>query len=301
MFDGFNFSHLQMRYIKLAMDILLTYRPDGRTPALVQTDITDGIAVRDDFQAKLSLRNLADGEWLEAVATGHTLCVQIFPIMQSRYRKDAGSTRAIDKLPVDDRTPAESRDRMKALSALWASLPNPPNSLTPFVAWDTMDKAAFDAALALIITNEAAFLATEQPYELAQGKLHKVKAGWDDFITAALAQGRGQFLEGTPEREVIDAIPTAPAQQPPAQAVISSATSPAAGQAVIVCDALRGTSFDYFRKGPGDADFIKVGDDLIVKTLTLNGLVAGTHEFKVLPRNSRGIGSESDVSAVNVG
>jgi len=154
--------------------------------------------------------------------------------------------------------------------------------------------------LTLILTNEGLLLATEQPYELAQGKIHKIKAGWDDFITAALAQGRGQFLAGTPEREVIDAIPTAPAQQPPAQAVITSATSPAAGEAVLVYDAERGTSFDVFRKGPGDADFIKVGDDLIVKTLTLTGLVAGTHEFKVLPRNSRGTGPESEVSAVNV-
>lgn len=300
MFDLFNFSHLQMRYIKQGMDILAAWRPDGRTPAQVQTDITDGIAVRDDFQTKLSVRNLASGEWDEAVAAGHTLCVQVYLIMQSRYRKDAGSSKAIDRLPVDDRTPAETRDRMKAIAALWASLPNPPDSLTPFKAWDTLDLVAFNAALTLIITNEAAFLASEQPYELAQGKLHKVKTGWDDFVTAALMQGRGQFLNGTPEREVIDAIPTEPAQQPPAQAVITSATSPAAGQAVIVCDAPRGTSFDYFRKGPGDADFIKVGDDLIVKTLTLTGLVAGAHEFKVLARNSRGTGPESDVSLVNV-
>lgn len=300
MFEGFNFSHLQMRYIKLGMDLLPTFRPDGRTPAQVQTDITDGIAVRDDFQIKISVRNLANGELEEAITAGHTLCVQVYPIMVSRYRKDHGSTKAIDRLPVDDRTPAETRDRMKAISALWASLPNPPDSLTPFKAWDTLGRTEFDAALTLVTNNEAALLATEQPYELAQGRLHKVQAGWDDFITAALAQGRGQFLDGTPEREVIDAIPTAPAQQPPAKAVITSATSPAAGTATIVYEAERGTSFDVFRKGPGDADFLKVGDDLIVKTLTLTGLVAGNHEFKVLPRNSRGTGPESDVSLVNV-
>jgi len=301
MFDGFNFSHLQMRYIKTAMDAILNYRPDGRTPVQVGTDITDGVAVRDDFQTKLSVRNLANGEFEEAINAGHTLCVQVYPIMQSRYRKDHGSSKAIDRLPVDDRTPAETRDRMKAIAALWTSLPNPPDSATPFVAWPGLDLVAFNAALTLILNNESALLATEQPYELAQGKLHKVKSGWDDFISAALAQGRGQFLEGTPEREVIDAIPTAPAQQPPAKAVISSATSPAAGQAVLAYDAERGTSFDVFRKGPADADFLKVGDDLIVKTLTLTGLVAGNHEFKVLPRNSRGTGPESDVSLVTVG
>lgn len=301
MFDGYNFTLLQMRFIKAAMDALPTYRPDGRTPVQVQTDITDGIAVRDDFQAKLSARNLASGELEEAVNAGHTLCVQVYPIMQSRFRKDHGSTKAIERLPVDDRTTAETRDRMKAISALWASLPNPPDSTTPFKAWETLGRTEFDAALALILTNEANLLATEQPYELAQGKLHKTKANWDDFVSAALAQGRGQFLDGTPEREVIDSIPTAPAQQPPAKATVTSATSPAAGTATLAYDAERGTSFDIFRKGPGDADFLKVGDDVLVKTFTLTGLVAGNHEFKVLPRNSRGTGPESDVIAVNVG
>ena len=95
----------------------------------MQTDITDGIAVRDDFQTKLSVRNLASGEWDEAVAAGHTLCVQVYPIMQSRYRKDAGSLKAIERLPVDDRNAADTRDRLKAIAALWASLPNPPGSL----------------------------------------------------------------------------------------------------------------------------------------------------------------------------
>jgi hypothetical protein len=300
MFDGFNFSHLQMRCIKTAMDALLTYRPDGRTPVQVQTDITDGIAARDDFQAKLSARNLANGELEEAVNAGHTLCVQVYPIMQSRFRKDHGSSKAIERLPVDDRTQAETRDRMKAISALWASLPNPPDSATPFKAWDTLGRPEFDAALTLILTNETLHLATEQPYELALGKLHKTKANWDDFISAALAQGRGQFLSDTPEREVIDAIPTAPAQQPPAKAVITSATSPAAGTATLTYNADRATTFDLYRKGPADPDFLKVGDDLIVKTLTLTGLAAGLHEFKVLPRNSRGTGPESDVSGVNV-
>lgn len=119
-----------MRYMKVAMDALPTYRPDGRTPALVQTDITDGITVRDDFQAKLSVRNLASGEWDEAITAGHTLCVQVYPIMVSRYRKDT-------------------------------------DSATPFKSWDTW------AALALLITNEVAFLATEQPYELAQGNHYR--------------------------------------------------------------------------------------------------------------------------------
>lgn len=97
-------------------------------------------------------------------------------------------------------------------------------------------------------------------------------------------------------------ISLAPVVGAPARArTVPASVATPSGQAALAYDAPRGTSFDVFRKGPGDADFLKVGDDLIVKILTLTGLAAGNHEFKVLPRNSRGTGPESDASLVNVG
>lgn len=53
-------------------------------------------------------------------------------------------------------------------------------------------------------------------------------------------------------------------------------------------------------KGPGDAAFAVVADDIIVTTYNATGLAAGAHEYKVIGRNSRGTGPESDVSTVNV-
>ena len=74
----------------------------------------------------------------------------VFGIMKTRYRKDVVSSEVIAKLPTVDKTPAETLRRAQALSILWGKLPNPPGSLTPFKAWDTMDKAAFDALLAAL-------------------------------------------------------------------------------------------------------------------------------------------------------
>ena len=46
--------------------------------------------------------------------------------------------------------------------------------------------------------------------------------------------------------------------------------------------------------------FAVVADDIIVTTYNATGLAAGAHEYKVVGRNSRGPGPESDVSVVNV-
>ena len=96
-------------------------------------------------------------------------------------------------------------------------------------------------------------------------------------------------------------IPTAPATQSPGQAVITSASSPAAGAVHFDYDAPHGTSWDVFRKGPGDAAFVKVASDVIVKSYDATGLAAGDYEFKVVGRNSKGDGPESAVSTITVG
>ena len=116
-----------------------------------------------------------------------------------------------------------------------------------------------------------------------------------DFNTNALIQGRGQFPPGTANREVIDAIPIQPATQLPGQAVITNAASPAAGAAHFDYDAAHGTSWDVFHKGPGQPAFVKVASDVIVKAYDTTGLAAGAHEYKVVPRNSRGDGPASAV------
>jgi hypothetical protein len=299
MFETFDFERLQLRYVKAAMEKIPSFRPDGKAPADAQAVIDDAQTVRTNYLNAQQIHNLAIGELEEIRATAHLLCVQVYPIMKSRYRNDPGSLSAINKLPVEDKTLPQTLERMEKISVLWGHLPNPPGSATPFKAWDTMDKAAFDAVLAPLSTQAGNVGTVTQEFELQEGNLHTAIDAMEDFVTAALIQGRAQFLSG-PNREVIDAIPMEPAQQPPGQAVISAATSPAAGAVHLAFDAPGGTSFDVLHKGPGDADFSIVDDDTIERVYDATGLAAGSHDYKVIPRNSRGPGPESAVSTIVV-
>jgi len=190
--------------------------------------------------------------------------------------------------------------RGEATSALRGQLPNPPVSAHPFEAWTGMNKAAFDAVVTATKTNYSGFAAVDQDFQVAEGDLHKQTETLEDFTTGAIIIGRAQFLPGTTEREVIDAIPTEPASQPPAQAVISAATSPAAGAVHLEFDAERGTEFDVLQKGATDPDFVLVADKTIAREYDATGLIPGNYDFKVIGRNSQGAGPESAVSTVLV-
>ena len=124
---------------------------------------------------------------------------------------------------------------------------------------------------------------------------------WPGFtIVFAFFQGRAQFRTGA-AREVIDAIPTEPPSQPPAQAVISAASSPKAGEVHLEFDANHATSFDVLQKAPGAPSFVTVSDDQLAKTYDATGLTAGAYQYQVIGRNSLGVGPVSDPASVTVG
>ena len=312
MLEKYTFELLRLRYVKNAMDLIALYRPDGKTPAEVAAMIANAIAPtgpRGNYESAYATLQLAQGEYDEDITEGHGICVQVFPILRSRYRTDKGSSSAIDSLPTEDESPTATFNRLKAMSNLMGKLPNPPGSSVPFKAWDGMGKTEFDLFITAIeglpdpplVPGTQALKATAvSEFEVAEGALHTAENTMEDFNTNALIQGRGQFPPGTANREVIDAIPTAPATQAPGQAVITDAGSPAAGAAHFNYDAPHSTSWDVFRKGPGQTVFVKVASDVIVKTYDAIGLAAGAYDFKVVGRNSRGDGPESAVSTVNV-
>lgn len=312
MFEKYTFETLRLRYIHGGMVAIPSYRPDDKSPAEVLAMITTATSPtgpRGVYESANATLQLAAGEYDEDIAELHGVCVQVFPIMKSRFRLDPGSLSAINSLITQDQTGTATLTRGKGMSTLWGKLPNPPGSATPFKAWDTMDKAAFDAYLRAIegtdgppavVGTLAAKASAESAFQVAEGALHKAEQDMEDFATNALIQGRGQFPEGTPQREVIDAIPTAPATQMPGQAVITNASSPAAGAAHFEYDAPHSTSWDVFRKGPGDADYVKVANDVIVKFYDATGLPAGAYDFKVIGRNSKGDGPASAVTTINV-
>ena len=301
MFKLIDFEILQARYVKAAMDEIATFRPDGKTPAEVQALIDTVSTAQTTFLTKNATLDLARGELAEAVDALHLVCTQVYPIMKVRYRTDPGSLSAINRLPTQDRTSRETLTRGDSISALWGQLPNPPGSATAFKAWDTLDKAAFDGVLITARTRISGMAATDQDYQVAQGDLHEQAEILEDFVTSAMITGRAQFPIGTPEREVIDAIPNEPAQQSPGSAEITAATSPAPGAAHLEFGAPGATTFDVLQKGPGDLDFSVVAADLITTEFDATGLPPGSYEFKVVGKNSQGSGPESAISTILVG
>ena len=301
MSKAFDFEVVQMRYIKAAMDEIPTFQPDGKTAADVQTMIDTAEAVRATFQNADVTLALARGELAEATDGLHTACVQVYAIMKNRFRADPGSLQAINRLPVHDRTTRDTLARSESLSALWGQLPNPPGSATPFVAWSSMDKTAFDALLTATRTQFQGFAAIDQDYQVAQGKLHDEIERMEDFTTAALITGRAQFAEGSFEREVIDAVPTQPAQQEPQQAVIGVANSPGAGQTHLEYSAAGATSYDVLERLAGEPDFALVAEDVIATSYNGSGLADGIYEYQVVGRNSRGAGPASATASIPVG
>ena len=301
MFVSFDFHRTQLRYIKAAMDVLATYRPNGQTPAQVQTLIDAAQTVKGIYQTKDATLVLGRGTYHQAVQGGHTVAFQVYGILKTRYRKLPAVLGAINSLPVDDDTPQKTIARMESISKLWPLLPNDPNTAAPFLPWTGMDQVAFNALLTTIATTQTAFTSAFGDFQLAEGNLHDSDESMNDFAVSALAEGRSLFLDGSTEREVIDSLPLEPAAQDPNQALISVATSPAPGTVHLVYDAAHGTQFDVLHKGPGDAAFSVVADDVIVKTYDTSGLAAGSHEYKVIGRNSQGSGPESAVSTIVVG
>ena len=302
MLGEFDFHLLQVQYIKAAMDQLPTFAPLGMTPAQMQAEYDAAVTLRTSFQGKIAARNLARGEMYEKMADGHQTAIGVYGVMKTRYRKDPGALEAILKLPTQDRTVEDTTIRMEAMSALWGQLPLDPNVTPPaqLIPWPGLTKAVFDAKLSTLKAAQGLFVAADEDYEMEQGDLHAKDAHLADLAVAALAEGRAQFVTGTPQREVIDSIPTTPASQAPNKAVITVATSPGAGQAHLEFNALHGTSFDVLHKGPGETEFTTVANDIIETVYNASGLAPGNHEYKVIGQNSRGNGPESEISIIAV-
>lgn len=302
MLGEFDFHLLQLQYITAAMGQLPTFSPLAMNAAQMQTEYDNGKTVRTDYMSKRAALSLARGELHEKQEDAHQAAIGVYGVMKTRYRKDPGSLEAINTLPIKDQTFEQTRDRMDSMKALWALLPNDPYVVPagPFVAWAGMDLAGFTTKYTTLTTAQGVFVVGFENFQKSEGDLHAKDAHMAEVAVSALEEGRSQFIVGTPQREVIDSIPTRPAQQEPNQAEITVATSPAAGQAHLKFNALHATSYDVVHKGPGDTEFTPVADDIIETLYNASGLAAGAHEYKVIGQNSRGNGPESAVATINV-
>ena len=235
----------------------------------------------------------------EAHDTLHDANVDVYMALKSAYRKDAPSLNSIESLPVDDQSVDETFTRGKSIEIKWGQLPNPSGWAGPFKV-GPITHAVFTGYVAALESKVAAMGAADGSFQLSEGSLHRTQAGMSDFVTAALQQGRAQFAPGTPERDVIDRVPVASATQPPGQAVISAATSPAAGALHAEFDAPHATSFEVWRKGPGDEQFVLVEESIKPGVYDATGLPAGSYELQIVGENSRGDGPASVTATVQV-
>ena len=290
MLELFDFAVTQAAYVKAAMDEIAAFRPDGLTPAQVQALVDGAAPVRAAYVTKKEAITGARAARHAAIDALHEACVDFAEQGRSRYRKNATVMARFARLPVQDQSFQETLTRGTASEALWTALPqvgSPPAAFTVGQGTASLALAGFTALITAARAADGAIPAADQDFQSAEADVHAKQAELEDFVTAALAQGRSQFAPGTPQREIIDAIPQAtdggpaPTPEPPAAPTGVSFTQENAGDAVVAAadadaaatlweahERTAGTADDFvlvssgatlpvtFTHAPGDFEFI---------------------------------------------
>ena len=209
----FDFAVTQTAYVKAAMDGIPSFRPDGETPAQAQARVDAATPVRLGYVTTKgaidSLRSLRR----TSIETLHEACLDFYAQGRSRFRKNPRLMGEFARVPVQDTTFQETITRAGVSAALWATLPpvgTPPAAFAVGQGTVSLSLAGFQAVMATAGAAESSIPGVDQSFQTAEGFVHLMQGDLEDFVTAALEQGRSQFEEGSVERELIDAIPTAP-------------------------------------------------------------------------------------------
>ena len=289
----------RLRYLSAAVTNISTFKPDGK-PAAFYTDLPP--LCEQAYSALLTpynQANVAVSAMQAAWTTGHDTGVMVYACMKSCYRTDINQSASIRRLPKRDNTPDKTLARMRATTDLWTTLPNVPGTAGPLVVGEYTS-----GGFGSMTTDFSAKLNTaklkDSTYAGALATFHEKLAGWNRLVSAAAAQGRALYKPGTPQRAIIDRIPTDPSTHLPVMAHITLADSPAAGTAHLLFSAEHATSFKVFRKGPGDADFVEVADVLRPGEYTDTDLATGAYLYAVAGVNSQGPGAWSAPAEVQV-
>ena len=301
MFELINFVITQLWRIRKCMQqpLMVDYAPDSKSVADVSAMITAAEAAKGDFAAKSVSLTGARGELELKHDKAHGAAVSVYAGMRSIYRRDPVALRQLLRIPKKDDTAPSTLARMQLTSEVWGKLPNAPGTDAPFKQGKTT-RAVFDGLYGQLEAKHKACVGCEQDFGTAQAALTGFTVELENFTLAAVTQGRAQFLEGTPERTWIDTIPSEPSQQAPEKAVMEKAESPAAGVAHLEYEAKHATSYTIQHKGPGEAEYVTVAENVSALAYDVTGLAAGEHLFVVTGRNSRGEGPVSAVATVRV-
>jgi len=299
-FETFSFHCTQAKYVKVAVDHITNpqYNPDGLTPLQVSTMLSDADTEVASYMDRFDALNVARGELEASAATAHDAAVDVYACMKSCYRKNRGVLASIRRLTKDDRTSRQTLLRVKSLSRRWAQLPAPPGGGIFQVGAITM--AAFNLLRDDLDQKINTFNDCTSQFVVGQVGLREMDENIAGFVTAALAQGRAIYREGTAERAYIDAVSVESSTQPPDQTVIEVAESPAADEVILEFSAESATSFSVWHKGPGDAQYLEVGQSLVPGEYSATGLPAGAHAYQAVGQNSRGSGPASEPAVVQI-
>ena len=302
MLERFWDGTVKLLFIKNAMDAIPTFRPLAKEPADVETMIDLREPARATYVAMHTALEEGQVEVREAYTTARQEAVRAYALMKSNYVENRKRMELIVRIPKAMASPKTLVLRMEKTSSVWSKLPNPPGSATPFTS-NGLTKAQFDALKETLLTKFSTCTMCKTDFEEAKGELDEVAREQRTFIVRALAQGRAQFLPGTPERAIIDGIPTEPSAQPPGEVAWDTAESGAAGEVYLKFAAEHATAFRIEHKGPGDAAFATVATVPRIEGIgqyAVDELPGGVHEYRVFGANSRGEGPVSTVQSIEV-
>ena len=161
-------------------------------------------------------------------------------------------------------------------------------------------KAQREAAGALLKPEsdaEAAWSKQDKTLGEMCAALNRNSIPWYASVTAV-------FPEGTTLGDMIrSTVPTTyvPPAEPPGPITFTQAASPAAGELTASVTAARAATFDFYRKGPGEAAFVEVVHLSQNNEYNATGLPPGTYLLKAQAHNSGGYGPLSAEQSVVVG
>lgn len=270
---------------------------EEKTVAAWDTDI-DGLITQQEATADAEAQMEAKRGELDAKLDElHTKTMQGLNIAKTKYRNNPA------KLPVIKNLSAKANSRTGTLQEAldWES------------AWEKLDAAwlpltgltlaSFKTLRTGCITLQEQYANERAAWRSDAEQLNELAAVLDDVNVGWYNAATHVFPEGTSEGDMIrGTVPTT--YEPlefPSKAVITLAESPETGVASITYESDHATTFDVFHKGPGEAVFAKILSDVAETQFTSDLLPLGNHDFKVVGKNSRGDGPESDVSTVAVG
>lgn len=307
MLIGYDFVVTQLRYVRAAMGEIASFTPDGLNATQVQNLIDSAAPVRTSYiTGKVTLDGARATRRL-SISKLHDACVAFLQQARVTFRKDVNVMERLDRLPTEDHSFQETLTRADNTLALWAQLPKigtPPESFQVTQVDAPLTTAGLTALRAAAEAANEAIPMIDQEFQKAEADLHDKEAELKDRVNAALALGRSQFPEGTPERGIIAAIPTESPRNLPGKATISSATQNAPGTVTLVYECAGATSYDVFIKRPGFSEFELLAEDVITPKYEAGSLDLPAEPtpylFYVRGRNSRGIGPDSDTVSVEL-